>query len=61
MKRLFKAILKVVVFLFVIIVVNFILDLITGLAPWILQILSVLAIIALIVIYYLQDKQKEDK
>lgn len=61
MKRLIKAILKTILFIFLILVANFILDLIGGIASWILPTLLVLAIIALIIEYYYEDKSREEK
>lgn len=59
MKRLFKAILKVVIFLVLIPVANFTLDFITRLAAWVAPVLLMLAIIALVVFYYYEDKEEE--
>lgn len=60
MKRLGKAILKVAIFVALIFVVNFILDLILGLANWIAPALLILAIIGLIATYYYFD-DKDNK
>lgn len=60
MKRLGKAILKVAKFVALIFVVNFILDLILGLANWIAPVLLILAIIGLIATYYYFD-DKDNK
>lgn len=59
MKRLGKAILKVLLYLALIFIVCFILDLITGLATWIAPVLLTLAIIGLIAMYYFEDKEEK--
>ena len=61
MKSLFKALLKVIVFLIAIFVVDFILNLLIDIVPWIGLVLLVLEIIGLILMYYSQDKFKEEK
>ena len=55
-KRLGKAMLKVALFITLLLVLNFILDLICSLASWIPLVLLILTIIGLVVMYYFTDK-----
>lgn len=59
MKRLGKAILKTAIFIALIFVASFILDLILGLASWIAPVLLIVAIIGLIATYYYSDDEDD--
>lgn len=59
MKQLWKAILKVMVLMILCIVLNFILDLVINMLPWIKPLLLILAIIGLVAYYYLDDKDNK--
>ena len=57
MKRLGKAILKLVLELGLFVIAMEIIDFVTNLFPWTTPILLVLGIVSLIAIYYFEDKE----
>ncbi|MFR5508208.1 MAG: hypothetical protein ACLTKT_03210 [Clostridia bacterium] len=59
MKQLWKAILKVMVLMILFIVLNFILDLVINMLPWIKPLLLILAIIGLVAYYYFDYKDNK--
>lgn len=59
MKQLWKAILKVMVLMILFIALNFILDLVINMLPWIKPLLLILAIIGLVAYYYFDYKDNK--